>query len=89
MITTVPFIDDNTPLAAPAVLKSVLAKNNIHCVGLDLNIEIYNKIQNHPNRKLFLDFFYYQIVKEEIVDDLIRMLDFYTTEILSHSPDLV
>lgn len=89
VITTVPFIDDNTPLAAPAVLKAALVKNNIHCVGLDLNIEIYNKIQNHPNRSLFLDFFYHQIVNEEIVDDLIRMLDFYTTEILSHSPDLV
>ena len=44
VITTVPFIDENTPIAAPAVLKASLQANGIDCVGLDLNIEIYNKI---------------------------------------------
>ena len=89
VITTVPFVDDDTPLAAPAVLKSVLLANGIDCVGLDLNIDIYNKIQHNNKRQKFLDFFYLQKIDEEIIDDIIAMLDFYSTEILSHSPDII
>jgi radical SAM superfamily enzyme YgiQ (UPF0313 family) len=58
-------------------------------VSLDLNIDIYNKIQHHPDRQLFLNFFYFQIINETIVEDLIRMLDFYAREILSHNPDII
>jgi len=89
VITTVPFIDEDTPLGAPAVLKASLQANGIDCVGLDLNIEIYNKIQHYPNRNLFLDFFYRQIINEEIIDELTRMLDFYAVELLSHKPDII
>lgn len=89
VITTVPLIEEDTPLAAPAVLKSSLQANGIDCVGLDLNIEIYNKIQTSPNRRLFLDFFFNQNIHEEIVDDLVGMLDFYAREILFHKPDIV
>jgi radical SAM superfamily enzyme YgiQ (UPF0313 family) len=89
VITTVPFIDDDTPISTPAVLKASLTKHGFECVGLDLNIEIYNKIQHHPNRHLFLDFFYHQQINEEIVADLTKMLDFYAVELLAHKPDVI
>jgi len=89
VIVSIPFVDENVPLAAPAVLKSALQSNGIDCVGLDLNIEIYNKIQHRQDRYLFLDFFYRQIIHEEIVDELVRMLDFYATEILCYNPTIV
>lgn len=89
VITTVPFVDEDTPLAAPAVLKATLQANGIKCIGLDLNIEIYNKIQHHPNRQLFLNFFYRQKIHEEIIDDLVRMLHFYAEEILLHKPTII
>jgi radical SAM superfamily enzyme YgiQ (UPF0313 family) len=89
VITTVPFIDDDTPTAAPAVLKAYLQANGIDCVGLDLNIEIYNKIQHYPNRNLFLDFFFKQKLNEEIVEELTKMLYFYAVELLSHKPDII
>jgi len=89
VIATVPFVDEDTPLAAPAVLKSVLESHGIHCVGLDLNIYIYNKILQHPNRHLFLDFFYNQNIHESIVSDLIDMFEFYVYEITKHNPDIV
>ena len=89
VITTVPFTDENTPLAAPAVLKASLQANGIECVALDLNIEIYNKLQHHPNRHLFLNFFYHQKIDDKIVDELNRMLDFYVVELLSHDPDII
>ncbi len=89
VITTVPFVDENTPLAAPAVLKASLQANGINCVALDLNIEIYNKIQHHPNRHLFLDFFYHQHINEEIVDELTRMLEFYAQKLLAYQPTII
>lgn len=89
VIASMPLVDEDTPLAAPAVLKAALMAHGIHCVGLDLNIEIYNKIKHHPQRHLFLDFFYKQQIHESIVDDLVRMLDFYATEILWHKPTIV
>ena len=58
VIVTVPFVDEDTPLAAPAVLKAALMSSGIPAVGLDLNIEIYNNtpIDNYDIflRKLFL-----------------------------------
>lgn len=89
VITTTPFVDDDTPLVAPAVLKAALQSNNIDCVGIDLNIDIYNKIQYDPRRHKFLDFFYNQQIDLDIVDDLISMLDYYSTEIMSHEPDVI
>lgn len=89
VITSMPFVDEDTPLAAPAVLKAALQAHGISCVGLDLNIEIYNKIQHRSDRHLFLDFFYRQNINENIVNDLIAMLNFYVQEILSHKPDIV
>lgn len=89
VIATVPFIDEDSPLAAPAVLKASLQANGIDCIALDLNIEIYNKIKYHPKKHLFLDFFYRQKIHEEIVDTLISMLDFYAQEILWHQPNII
>jgi radical SAM superfamily enzyme YgiQ (UPF0313 family) len=89
VVASMPFVDENTPLAAPAVLKASLQANGIDCVALDLNIEVYNKIQHRPDRQLFIDFFNDQIIHEEIADELTRMLDFYATEILSHGPGIV
>lgn len=89
VITTVPFVDENTPLAAPAVLKAALQENGIQCIGLDLNIDIYNKLKHHPDKNLFINFFYKQIIDEKIVDDLIKMLRFFVDEIMYHKPTIV
>jgi hypothetical protein len=89
VVASMPFVDDDVPMAAPAVLKASLQANGIACVALDLNIEIYNKIQHKTNRHMFLDFFHQQKIHEEIVDDLVSMLNFYTQEILSHKPTII
>ena len=86
VIATVPFVDEDTPLATPAYLKSLLVKNDIDCVGLDLNIEIVNLIRNDPRKKDLLNFFYKQIIKEEIVTDITQMLYHYVQRIMSYNP---
>lgn len=89
VIVAMPFVDEPSPLAAPAVLKASLVKNGFDCDGIDLNIDVYNKIQHDPRRKLFLQFFYKQRISEEIVDDISDMLNFYVDEILKRRPTVV
>jgi radical SAM superfamily enzyme YgiQ (UPF0313 family) len=89
VIASMPFVDDDSMLAAPAVLKASLNKHGFDCVGLDLNIEIYNKIHNHPNRNLFLNFFYNQDINDNIAEELVQMLEFYAQEILEHNPSII
>ena len=86
VITTVPFVDWYTPLVTPGYLKAILKKRNIECVGLDLNIEIYNKIKNNPDRSLYLDFFYKQKIHPKIAKQLTAMLYHYVKRILQYKP---
>ena len=86
VITTVPFIDWNTPISSPAYLSALLNNHGVDCVGLDLNIEIYNKIKNDPDRKLYLDFFYTQKIDQKIYKSLAEMLYHYAKKILEHEP---
>lgn len=89
VITTVPFIDEDSPLCAPAVLKANLVRNGIECVGLDLNISIFNKIKNHPFRNNFLKFFYEQTIDECVIDEIVEMIYFYANKILEHKPTII
>ena len=89
VIVSVPFVDDPTPLAAPAVLKASLNRHGFDCDGIDLNIDVYNKIKHDTRRNLFLKFFYEQKISEEIVDDISNMLNFYVDEILKRRPTVV
>lgn len=84
--TTLPLADDDSPLAAPAYLKSLLLANGVDCVGLDLNIEILNKIKNHPLREKFRKFFYKGIQDSSIAPDITNMLYYYVERIMQHNP---
>lgn len=86
VVTTVPFIDWNTPISSPAYISALLNNHGVECVGLDLNIEIYNKIKNHPDRKLYLDFFYDQKIDPKICKTISEMLYHYAKKILEHKP---
>ena len=86
VITTIPFIDWNTPISSPAYLSALLNNHGVDCVGLDLNIEIYNKIKNDPLRNLYLDFFYHQKIDAKIYKSLSDMLYHYAKKILEHRP---
>jgi len=86
VITTVPFVDWSTPLVTPAYLKAILKKKDIDCVGIDLNIEIYNKIKNDPDRDLYLDFFYKQKIHNKIATKLTAMFYHYVKRILQYKP---
>ena len=89
VVASVPFVDEDTPLVAPALLKAVLQAQDIECVALDLNIQIYNFLKTRNDKHLFLEFFYQQNCHDSIVDDLSMMFDLYMQEIMPHKPDII
>jgi hypothetical protein len=89
VIAAVPFIDSHRALSAPAVLKASLKEHGIDSVALDLNADIVTKLHRHPDRQLFLDFFYKQKIHQEVSDEIARMIDHCADQILYHNPTIV
>lgn len=89
VIAAVPFVDTYRPLAAPAVLKSALAKHSIDSVAIDLNVEVMVKVDRHPHKDFFLDFFYQQQINDAIVEDLARMVYHCADRILANRPSTI
>jgi enoyl-CoA hydratase/carnithine racemase len=57
VIASIPYVDTNRALMAPASLKSMVEQNGFTSVCFDLNSEIHSKILRHHQREKFLDFF--------------------------------
>jgi hypothetical protein len=89
VIAAVPFIDSHRAMAAPAVLKACLKQHDIDSVALDLNADIVTKLHRHPDRDLFLDFFYKQKIHQNIADEIARMIDHCADQILYHNPTII
>jgi len=89
VIAAVPFIDSHRAMAAPAVLKACLKQHNIDSVAIDLNADIVTKLHRHPDRDLFLDFFYRQKIHQSVTDEIARMIDHCADQILFHNPSII
>ena len=86
VITTVPLVEDDSPLATPAYIKSLLMANNIDCVGLDLNIEVQNFIKHHPMYKKLRNFFVRKTYDGSIASVMTSLLYNYMQKIMVYHP---
>jgi radical SAM superfamily enzyme YgiQ (UPF0313 family) len=89
VIASMPLIETNRVLAGPAVLKSALALHGISSIALDLNVDIFLKFQNSTNRPYLRDFFYEQIIHDEIIDEINLMLNYCATQIVKFNPTVI
>jgi radical SAM superfamily enzyme YgiQ (UPF0313 family) len=89
VIASVPWTDTDSPLMAPAALKSVLEKNSISCKALDINAEVRHKINSSDNRSSILKFFLNEIVEENARLEIAEILDYMAGRILEHDPEWV
>jgi radical SAM superfamily enzyme YgiQ (UPF0313 family) len=76
-------------MAAPAVLKACLEKNNISSIALDLNIEVLVKTKNHPLTKQLEDFYYHEIIHDEAVEYISQILHYCANRILTNNPTII
>ena len=91
VVTTVPLVEDDSPLATPAYIKSLLIANNIDCVGLDLNIEVLNIIKHHALYKKLKNFFVTKYDENKTYDSSIApvvtsLLYNYMQKIMVYNP---
>lgn len=90
VIAALPYVDaPHAPMAAPAVLKASLNLQNISSVAMDLNIEVYNKVNAHPLKSQIEDFFYLDSVHDTAVPVLSQILHYCANKILSNNPTVI
>lgn len=88
-IVAVPYVVTSDPIMAPAVLKSSVENAGFSAIALDLNIGIYNVITNHPRKQHLLDFMISQIIHDDVIDDIIELIDYCASKILSHDCKII
>jgi len=89
VIAAVPYVDTQEAIMAPALLKASLKLHNIDSVALDLNIDVVNFIESHPNKQKIADFFFSQIVHPEVIDDVSYLIENCATEIAKRQPTII
>lgn len=89
IITTVPWTDSAIPLMAPASLKPVVEQTGLSCIGIDINIEIYNMTKNHPHRDDLIRFFFDGVGSASADPWLEDMFESIVRGMLSWSPKFI
>jgi radical SAM superfamily enzyme YgiQ (UPF0313 family) len=89
VIAAMPLIETNRALAGPAVLKSSLAQHGIDSVALDLNADIFLKFKISAHQSYLKDFFYKQIIHDEIIDEVNLMLHYSAMQIVKLNPKII
>ena len=89
VILSVPFVDSPAPVAAPAVLKSVVEKHGFSCLAVDCNSPVYQKVNQHKHGVDMIDFYLHGNVAESVGSEIFNDLDRLTDQILSWNPTWV
>jgi hypothetical protein len=89
VLAAMPWVETNSPLMAPAVLKSSLTAHNISSVALDLNREFIDLVDDHPLKYQIQQFLIYETITEDIILEVRAIFDHLATCILKHNPEWV
>lgn len=86
LFCSVPYIETDEPVMAPAVLKGALADSGLTVATADLNIEVLRKIRNSPVLDKMIDFFLDQKIDDETLPEILEIIEYCTQRILSYNP---
>jgi hypothetical protein len=89
LITSVPWTDTDSPLMAPAVLKSCLNSHGFSTSAIDLNAEVKNKMNSSKFKNEILEFFLTEQVSQPSFDAIYEIVDYMVDRILENDPDWV
>lgn len=89
VIVSVPWTDTQSPIMAPAVLKSILKSHGIDSVAFDLNAEFRNLITDDPLYNDILKFVLTEQVTTKSKHKIIELLDWMSDKILEYNPEWV
>lgn len=86
---SVPYIDTTEPCMAPAVLKSVAEQAGFSARGIDLNIEIVNRVKCSVNKDQLEKFFFEEQVTDSTIDEIVEYIYLVADRILQEQPKIV
>ena len=88
LITSIPWTDTESPLLAPAILKSMCKKYKIRSTAIDLNQEVLNHVRKtfDDESQKNLQQFFYNGTKDFDREKAREVIDFCANRILSFSP---
>jgi len=89
VISSVPYIETDEMIMAPALLKSIAHRHGFESTTIDLNIDVIHQIQHNPHKNGIINFFYTQNYDEKIIKDIDFIIDYCVNRILENSPKLV
>jgi radical SAM superfamily enzyme YgiQ (UPF0313 family) len=89
VIAATPLVLTPRALAGPAVLKASLNQQGIECTAIDFNVDIFTKVKNHPHRHKLEDFFFKQIIHDDVISDVSAMIMHCRDTILKLNPSII
>jgi radical SAM superfamily enzyme YgiQ (UPF0313 family) len=90
VIAAVPYVNSDQPIMAPALLKSIAESHGFTSVAIDLNIEIYNRVNLLPNKDYVIDFFYTESITDPgIIDEVENIINHCARKIAEHNPKII
>jgi len=89
VVTSVPWTDTDSPIMAPAVLKSALTQHGLDAVAMDLNQEVHAIIAGSDHQNHVVNFFITQKVYASAKPLIRQVFDHMVTRILEHDPEWV
>jgi tRNA A37 methylthiotransferase MiaB len=91
VIASLPYVDTNEPLMAPALLKGIVNKTDLTSYTFDFNIEIINKLQLVPDSTKIQRWFLYEDFKDcqETMQQVDILVQYVANRILKKNPDWI
>lgn len=89
VIASVPGVFTQQPSLAPAVLKASVKAAGFNVVGIDLNIEVINKINNSIKRSSLEKFIKSQEIESGTEQHIGDLIEYCTQRLLSYRPKVI
>lgn len=86
VLAALPFVVTNRILAAPAVLKSALSQHNFNSIALDLNHEVFLRVEASPNRNDLYKALLKNKFSESIIFEFRQLVVFCANKIMQQNP---
>jgi len=91
VIASLPYVDTQEPLMAPALLKGVVKKTGLSCYTFDFNAEIQNHISQSALKDKIIRWFLYEENNDckDTLAEINQLVEYTANRILSKSPQWI
>lgn len=89
VFAAIPYLESKEPIMAPGVLKSIAQAEGFSAVAIDLNIDIYKRIEHHALKDKIEHALTNRVIDHDVAQEIYSMVQFCADKILDHDPRIV